>query len=621
MDMPYLKKESAIELRSFADEAQRIVRALTNLQMPVSHWDVWFVYLLAARLDPESQKAWETELSERDRRVVLDNVAELDNLNPLERFPKFVDLSEFLEKRVQALSMIASNAPKAEKKPSALPRSVPGSRKVFHAGFSQHSGDGRPKCPICSGAHLLPKCYKFQAKNPFDRRREVRRLHLCFNCFGRHRVSDCASPFRCAQCKEKHHSLIHFDQASGLHSKEKGSVEPHSAREGKPSTSSGVNVHTARTLSRKCTVLLATAQLTLVGPHGARTRVRALLDQGSQSSFVSEAVANLLGLEKRRIDVPLLGLGARSAGTARMTTSFEVHSLVDPSFQIEVEALILPKLTSQLPARCAMALDIEMFAGLSLADPQFYVPGSVDIIFGADIYGQLLQSGLRSFPSSSLVAQKTVLGWIVSGPVHSDGSRRAVDHKSMPLRMLHSAAEQDLDQSLQRFWALEELPTVTSTLKPLDEACEKLFRESHVRNSDGRFVVHLPLKSEPPAAGPETKRMAMGSLAHMYRRFARDPKLALAYREFMTVYENLGHMERIPASELDNSRAWYLPHHAVVQSTPLKWKIRVVFDASRKTRDGHCSLGGTCSSARSFVDFTKLASVPFRVYRGRGQDV
>ncbi|XP_046143144.1 uncharacterized protein LOC123988150 [Osmia bicornis bicornis] len=496
MDMPYLKKESAIELRSFADEAQRIVRALTNLQMPVSHWDVWFVYLLAARLDPESQKAWETELSERDRRVVLDNVAELDNLNPLERFPKFVDLSEFLEKRVQALSMIASNAPKAEKKPSALPRSVPGSRK----------------------------------------------------------------------CKEKHHSLIHFDQASGLHSKEKGSVEPHSARE----------------------VLLATAQLTLVGPHGARTRVRALLDQGSQSSFVSEAVANLLGLEKRRIDVPLLGLGARSAGTAHMTTSFEVHSLVDPSFQIEVEALILPKLTSQLPARCAMALDIEMFAGLSLADPQFYVPGSVDIIFGADIYGQLLRSGLRSFPSSSLVAQKTVLGWIVSGPVHSDGSRRAVDHKSMPLQMLHSAAEQDLDQSLRRFWALEELPTVTSTLKPLDEACEKLFRESHVRNSDGRFVVHLPLKSEPPAAGPETKRMAMGSLAHMYRRFARDPKLALAYREFMTVYENLGHMERVPASELDNSRAWYLPHHAVVQSTPLKWKIRVVFDASRKTRDGHC---------------------------------
>ncbi|XP_076549276.1 uncharacterized protein LOC143308232 [Osmia lignaria lignaria] len=266
MDMPYLKKESAIELRSFADEAQRIVRALTNLQMPVIHWDVWFVYLLAARLDPESQKAWETELSQRDRRIVLDNVAELENLNPLERFPKFMDLSEFLEKRVQALSMIASNAPKTEKKPSVLPRPVPGSRRVFHAGFSQHSGDGRPKCPICSGAHLLPKCYKFQAKNPFERRRE----------------------------------------------------------------------------------------------------------------------------------------------------------------------------------------------------------------------------------------------------------------------------------------------------------------------------------SEPPAAGPETKRMAMGSLAHMYRRFARDPKLAVAYREFMTVYENLGHMERVPVSERDNPRAWYLPHHAVVQSTPLKWKIRVVFDASRKTRDGQC---------------------------------
>ncbi|XP_046142527.1 uncharacterized protein LOC123987999 [Osmia bicornis bicornis] len=587
LDMPYLKKESATELRSFADEAQRIVRALTNLQMPVGHWDIWFVYILAARLDSDSQKAWETELSVRDRRMVLDSVAELGDVNPLDRFPKFADLSEFLEKRVQALSMVASNSIKPEKGPSAIPKTVLGSRRVFHAVSSQPSVDGKPKCPLCTGAHWLAKCYKFQAKRPFDRRREVRRLQLCYNCFGRHRVSDCRSSFRCTQCKERHHSMIHLVQASGSQSKEKDSVESQGSNDGKPSTSSGVNVHTARVLSRRYTVLLATAQLTLEGPHGARTRVRALLDQGSQGSFISESVANLLGLRKRRVDVPLMGLGAKSAGTACLATSFKICSLVDPLFQLETEALILSKLTSQLPARHIMELDLGSFAGLSLADPQFYIPGSVDVIFGADIYGQLLRSGLRSFPPSSLIAQETVLGWIVSGPVRSDGSRRAVHHLAAPLHMLHCTAEHDLDESLQRFWNLEDLPAATS-LKPLDEACERLFRESHGRNADGRFIVRLPLKSEPPAVGPETRRMAIGSLAHMYRRFDRDSRLASAYREFMSVYESLGHMERVPASELVNSRAWYLPHHAVVQSTPSKWKIRVVFDASRKTREGQC---------------------------------
>ncbi|XP_017892659.1 uncharacterized protein LOC108632519 [Ceratina calcarata] len=77
--------------------------------------------------------------------------------------------------------------------------------------------------------------------------------------------------------------------------------------------------------------------------------------------------------------------------------------------------------------------------------------------------------------------------------------------------------------------------------------------------------------------------MAMRSLAHTHRRFDRDSNLALEYRKFMLAYEQLGHMERVPPSEVENPRAWYLPHHAVIQS-----KIRIVFDASRKTSLGKC---------------------------------
>ena len=56
----------------------------------------------------------------------------------------------------------------------------------------------------------------------------------------------------------------------------------------------------------------------------------------------------------------------------------------------------------------------------------------------------------------------------------------------------------------------------------------------------------------------------------------------------MSVYENLGHMKRVPASETENANAWYLPHHMVVQDTPEKYKLRVVFNASRQTREKQC---------------------------------
>lgn len=52
--LPYLKRETATGLRTFADDAQRIVRALTNLKLPVGQWDLWFIFILSERLDPES---------------------------------------------------------------------------------------------------------------------------------------------------------------------------------------------------------------------------------------------------------------------------------------------------------------------------------------------------------------------------------------------------------------------------------------------------------------------------------------------------------------------------------------------------------------------------------------
>ena len=60
MNIPYLNQDSAEDIRSFIDEAKRIVRALRGLKMPVKHWDVWLVFILSERLDSESRNPWES---------------------------------------------------------------------------------------------------------------------------------------------------------------------------------------------------------------------------------------------------------------------------------------------------------------------------------------------------------------------------------------------------------------------------------------------------------------------------------------------------------------------------------------------------------------------------------
>lgn len=66
----------------------------------------------------------------------------------------------------------------------------------------------------------------------------------------------------------------------------------------------------------------------------------------------------------------------------------------------------------------------------------------------------------------------------------------------------------------------------------------------------------------------------------MHKRFDRDPILQANYIKFMQEYKNLEHMSLVPARELHNENAVYIPHHAAGTE-----KFRVVFDGSCKLKD------------------------------------
>ncbi|XP_043463826.1 uncharacterized protein LOC122499504, partial [Leptopilina heterotoma] len=573
--LPYLKRESADELRSFTDEAQRIVRALRNLKVPVDHWDTWLTFELSERLDPESRKLWESELSEKDRKL-----EETGSPTSLASFSNFV---EFLEKRARILDMLAFER-RAEKRTAPPPTSGPPPRKIHHV---TPVISRSPKCPLCEGPHALMRCSQFKEKSVQDRKEEVKRLRLCFNCLGPHRANVCPSSGRCSTCQGKHHSSIH-QQNLGRVAASAIPDNPENDGAQKPNTSV-VSLHSAKspTLLRK--ILLATARVIVVGPKGKVTYARALLDQGSESSFISEALVQLLELPKLHTHTPLSGIGDSAAGTARSMTQVTVRSVIESDFQVEAEMLVLPRVTSSLPSHEAnVDLGRELFPGVTWADPEFHVRQKVDIVLGGDLYGQLLRPGLKKSATSKLVAQNTVLGWIVSGPMEEVASRRAeVVRACIPVRVLHCTAGEKLDLALQSFWALEEVPVPIKRLKPEDENCERQYQDTHFRDSQGRYVVKLPLKPDLPLVGAESRSLALGSLSNIQRRFIRDSKLCQSYNAFMEEYERLGHMSRVPPSEIHRPDAWYLPHHAVVQETSLNWKLRVVFDASRSTREGH----------------------------------
>ncbi|UYV78572.1 hypothetical protein LAZ67_16002037 [Cordylochernes scorpioides] len=240
------------------------------------------------------------------------------------------------------------------------------------------------------------------------------------------------------------------------------------------------------------------------------------------------------------------------------------------------------KMTGMLP-RQDLCLSIPAsWHSLPLADPQFERSRKIDMILGADVYGQSLLPDIKRQRQGQLCAQNTRLGWVISGklPLVDQSSPHLVYHTSVKY-------EDSLEDILKRFWEVEEIP-IKRRSSAEEEFCEQLYQSEIKRSRTVRYVVPLPL--DPTIAESDLFGLSVAvcfrrQLA-MERRLDRDVYLKGEYCSFMKNYEELGHMTPLPEKAARDVEGFcFLSHHAVRVTQPAK-KLRVVFDAATKTTNG-----------------------------------
>ena len=143
-------------------------------------------------------------------------------------------------------------------------------------------------------------------------------------------------------------------------------------------SSSTVVSHVAQTGSKSCQVLLMTCRVSGRSPDGHTTQARALLDSASSTSFISERLAQHLYLSRSHRLAQIAGI----AGISHQSLSQSVvHFSVAPVWSVgmahEIEAMVLPKVTSDLPLH-PVSLDgrWQYLWGLQLADPGVVPPAT-----------------------------------------------------------------------------------------------------------------------------------------------------------------------------------------------------------------------------------------------------
>ncbi|KAL0839771.1 hypothetical protein ABMA28_016409 [Loxostege sticticalis] len=576
-EIEIITRESSRSLRNLVDTINKNVRSLKALNLPIQYWDAMIIHLASSKLDSVTSREWEEER------------------NKLKDIPTLQQFNDFIKGRADLLETIEINHNK-QRRHSDIPHMRP---KTFVASPTNAT---RSSCHLCKGSHSIFQCFRFKSLPIESRIKKAKELKLCTNCLKQgHDVNKCTlGP--CKLCFQKHNSLLHLEEKSCSKSKPSTESQQSSSRECVVLTASNNSSQTESLQSQynnneitlSCTnhnqVLLSTVQIGISDHLGKIHKVRALLDNGSTSSFITEQLICKLKLKSQKTQVHIQGLHNQMS---QITNRCEVniHSLVNNEFSRQITCFIVPCITQMLPTHKVNTNSFKIPQHIQLADPAFHTPAEVEMLLGADLFWEVLGNNTISLGKNRPSLNETKLGWLVSGVsrTHIPNSNKSNSFKhnsSQTTVHCHflNTSDTELQKKLDHYFECESFSDPPRHTK--DEIqCETIFAQTTIRHPDGRFVVNIPLKTSPTILG-DSYEQANARFFALERRFSRDSNFKTKYTEFMKEYLELGHMTEV-IDPPKGKPAYYLPHHGVLRETSLTTKLRTVFDASAPTTSGY----------------------------------
>ncbi len=325
---------------------------------------------------------------------------------------------------------------------------------------------------------------------------------------------------------------------------------------------------------------------------------RIAIDTGATSSLISEALAS--HLQVKRHPHRLAIEGACGNGVSKHYVQVTFQSNVDSKRSTTVRLSVIPKLPSaHPPLRKEDIAANPHVRDLPLADPDF--GGPLDALIGGMDSWKCFTGSFKYHPEPDIIISPTIFGWTIAGQ----------QDYTPPTSVLKVHLKEDsLQQALQKLWELDQLPD-TLKLDLADEAVVHHFEDTHSIQSNGRYVVRLPRKTDAPELGT-SRHIAHRRFLQNEKSMERKGKLQ-DFNLAMQEYLNLQHAELVPHDELDLP-SYYLPVHGVFKETSSTTKLRPVFDASARSSNG-TSLNDTLETGPNLYPLLTDVLIRFRVHK------
>ncbi|KAH9636677.1 hypothetical protein HF086_008990 [Spodoptera exigua] len=441
------------------------VNGLKGLDLPVSSWSFILLHIVLGKLSHELRNRFELEHG-GDSTTYL---------------PPFDDLVSFLEdecRRVENVPQPKSMEVRTRVQPARIERRREG--RIYNSTAMQQPSS---RCMYCKEpGHGTPTCFKFGQLRWQARRNIARQRNWCYSCLGNHLASQCQIARPCAQCGGNHHLLLcgnrngspppaaSAPKAVAPEDRIIGNINdqwtgrarfglpqgcpniPHLYRKKIPlrdtqcqfqsSTGGGTRVpprvcHATVDQERRCGFGVPlhymdwprldqqpqyashASQVSVGSPSGEKVTARALLDSGAQVCIASTWLVERLRLRVAPGGNYIRGVGGVKVSGLVGQVALSFSPLQSSRPRIIVSAIVLRNVIGRHPVVQLPSRVVALTSGLSLADPEFHVPGPVDLLIGADVLGLLQLGSSKLLQSGGLVSVATDLGDIIMGPVLS----------------------------------------------------------------------------------------------------------------------------------------------------------------------------------------------------------
>jgi len=177
---------------------------------------------------------------------------------------------------------------------------------------------------------------------------------------------------------------------------------------------SQININAA-SKSTNNRIILATAIVYITDINGTPQPCRAVIDSGAEISLITATCAKRLQLPFESLPCPISGIGMINSKASSVINA-KLSSRINNYYFTNLQFHVLNSITNKMPHQYfdVSALEIPESIKTQLADPDFNIPGQIDILLGAEVSYSIF-NGQKNPLSDCAILHHTSLGWVLAG--------------------------------------------------------------------------------------------------------------------------------------------------------------------------------------------------------------